>query len=72
MGKRNAKDIEHQLRELIDQAGISRYRLAKLSGVSQGVISHFMNGERSLTLTTVAKLAEILEIEFKPVKRKGR
>lgn len=67
------RNIEGQLREAILQGGMSRYALSKLSGVSQGVISHFVNRNRSVTMETAAKLAAVLGLELRPVrKRKAR
>lgn len=67
-------DIEEQLRQAILGAAISRYALSKASGVSEGVISRFVNGYRTVTMETAAKLAMTLGLEFKPTKkrRKGR
>jgi plasmid maintenance system antidote protein VapI len=57
-------DIQEQLRQAILHAGISRYRLAKLSGVTQAVISTFVNYKRSATMDTAAKLATALGLEL--------
>lgn len=68
-------DIQEQLRQAILHAGISRYRLAKISGVTQAVISTFVNYKRSATMDTAAKLATALGLELTPMKkpaRKGR
>lgn len=65
-------DIEGQLREAILKSKLTRYRLAKLTGVSQGVLSNFVNGHRSLTLQTAAKLAAGLGLELRPKRKKGR
>ena len=61
-------DIEEELRQAIIGAAISRYRLAKLSGVSEGVISNFVNRRRTVTMATGAKCAAILGLELRPVK----
>ena len=71
MGKR-LSDIEQQLRKAIRQSGMSRYRLSKLTGVSDGVLSNFVNRKRSLTLKTAAKLAKALGLELRPKNKKGR
>ena len=65
------KDIEKQLRRAILSADISRYRLSQLTGVSEGVLSNFVNGHRSLTLTTAAKVAKALRLELRPKGKKG-
>jgi plasmid maintenance system antidote protein VapI len=57
-------NIEEQLRQAIADGGMSRYRLAQLTGVAEAVLSNFMNRKRSITLTTAAKLAEALGLEL--------
>ena len=65
-------DIEEQLRKAILDSDMSRYRLSQLTGVANSVLSNFVNGHRSLTLTTAAKIAKVLELSLKPDKKKGR
>ena len=60
-------DIEEQFRNAINTCGMSRYRLSKLTGVSDGVLCNFVKGHRSLTLRTAAKLAKALDLELRPV-----
>lgn len=62
-------DIQEQLRQAILHAEVSRYRLAKLSGVSEAVISTFVNRKRSATMDTAAKLATVLGLELTPIKK---
>ena len=69
MGKK-APDIEEQFRRAIRTCGMSRYRLSKLTGVSDGVLCNFVNGHRSLTLTTAAKLAKTLRLELRDMDEK--
>ena len=71
MAKQEAQ-LERQLRQAIRESGMSVYRLAKLSGVPQPVLSRFMNGTRGITLATTSKLASVLGLELRPTKRKGR
>lgn len=72
MGKR--PNIEDRLRQVILTAGISRYQLAKLSGVSQAALSLFVNRKRTITLESAAKVAAVLGLELRPKAsaRKGR
>ena len=65
-------DIQEQLRQAILDAGISRYRLSKLSGATQAVISTFVNRKRSATMDTAAKLATVLDLELKPAGKADR
>jgi plasmid maintenance system antidote protein VapI len=52
------------LRQAILDCGRTRYELAKETGVSQPVLSRFVNGQRDLTLATVDKLAPTLGLEL--------
>jgi len=67
-------DIEAQLRQAVLDAGISRYQLADLSGVTEGQLSRFVRRERTLTLPAAAKVAVVLGLELRPAKQqqKGR
>ena len=65
------KDIELQLRQAIIDSELSRYRLSQMTGVPESVLCTFVNGKRSITMTTAAKLAKALGLELKS-KRKGR
>ena len=42
--------ISDQLRQAIRDSGLTRYRIAKETGLSQVTLSRFFNGERGLTL----------------------
>ena len=66
-----SKDIEKKLREEIVNSEMSRYRISKLSGVSEAQLSLFVNGKRTLTLPAAAKLAKVLKLELKS-RKKGR
>lgn len=70
-------DIEDQLREAVAESELSRYRIAKLSGVSEGQLSRFVMDKddprhRTLTLTSAARVADVLGLELTPKPRKGR
>ena len=65
-------DIEEQLRRAIVESPMTRYAISKSSGVSQSVLSNFVNRNRSVTMETAAKLADVLGLELTARKRKGR
>ena len=69
-----ARDIETQLRDAILGSGMSRYQIAKQAGVTDSQLSLFLSGQRSLTLTSAAKIAHVLDLELvkKNRKRKAR
>lgn len=64
------ENIEQRLRRAVLESGLSRYQIAKISGVSEAQLSFFVNGKRSLTLPVAARLAEVLGLELRPIKRK--
>ncbi len=63
-------DLDKQIRDLISRSGMSQYRLAIESGVSDAAVCRFLNGNQSLTLRTASKLLAALNVsvEFKPSK----
>jgi plasmid maintenance system antidote protein VapI len=61
------KDIEIQLREAILGSGMSCYEIAKRAGVTNSQLSLFINNQRSLTLTSAAKIARVLGLELRSV-----
>ena len=75
-------DIEEQLRAMIHKLGtakpgrkkgktpMTRYRLSKLSGVSQPQLIQFLKGDKTITLRSAAKLAEALGLELRPKRKK--
>jgi plasmid maintenance system antidote protein VapI len=65
-----SKDIEQKLRKAIVRSKMSRYRISQLSGVGEAQLSLFVNGKRTLTLTSAAKVAKVLGLELKPKKEK--
>jgi len=66
------KDIEKQLKQAIEKSKMSRYRIARESGLTESQLSYFINGHRTLTLSAAAKLAKALGLELRPIDKKGR
>ena len=69
-------DLLDSIRGAIEQAetsGVTRYRIALDTGISQALLSRFMSGERGLSVESIERLAEYLGLEIivRP-KRKGR
>ena len=67
------KLISEQLRNLILNADISRYRIAQITGLSEALLSRFVNRVSGLSLESIDKIGECLELEIvRPEKRKRR
>jgi len=54
-----------RLREIREQKGLSQERLAALAGLNRTYISKIERGERTVSIKTVAALAQGLEVEAK-------
>lgn len=72
MAKKQAKKapptIAAQLRAAVADSGLSQYRIAKETGISQPIITRFVNGDRDMSLENAGKLADFLGLHL--VKRK--
>ncbi|HEX8523292.1 MAG TPA: helix-turn-helix transcriptional regulator [Tepidisphaeraceae bacterium] len=66
------KNLSGRLRERIEQSGESRYRIARVTGISQAALSRFMSAERGLSLESADKLAEYFNLELVPAKRQRK
>jgi transcriptional regulator with XRE-family HTH domain len=58
------KSVIDQLQRAIKDSGETEYAIAKGSGVSQSGLNRFVNGERSISLETAAKLCEYLKLHL--------
>ena len=75
MPTRPAATITERLRGAIESAGVTRYRIAKETGVSEAALSRFVHGKQGLDLSSADKLAAYLGLELvklEPLKSKGR
>ena len=68
---RKRPKFSDQLRRAVDASGLSRYRIAKLLGVSESLLSRFMAG-RWLGQLTLDALAALLDLHVATGKKKGR
>ena len=70
VAKRKRKSLADELRAAIDDSGLTQYRIAKDTGISQPVINRFVNREREVSLETADKLLRYLGIELRRGKRR--
>jgi len=61
--------FEEFLRKTINEDERSVYRIAKESGVSAGQLSRFLGRERSITISTLARLMLVLGLEIRRAKK---
>jgi DNA-binding phage protein len=73
MPKSAKNDGKHSLskvlRETIRNRGLTAYATAKQAGVSVDAVQRFMKDERGLTLQTVDKIADSLDLTLCPDKK---
>ena len=58
--------LADQLRQAINESGLTQYRIAKESGVQQTILSRFATGERNVQLDTADKLAAYFGMSLNP------
>ena len=56
------KKLTDQLREAIDDSGMTRYRIAQETGISEASLSKFYLGQRGLSMEAMNALGECLEL----------
>ena len=68
--------LSDQVRSAITTCGLTRYRIAQETGISEATLCRFMSGERGLTMTALDTLAEFLDLRLtmagKPIRKKGK
>lgn len=65
-------DLGGQLRAAFAESGLSRFAWAKKAGVSYAMVFHFCAGDRTVTLDSASKLADVLGVEFRPKRDGGK
>jgi transcriptional regulator with XRE-family HTH domain len=68
--QRQEGPLTEGLRAAIEASGLTRYRIAKETGVPETSLMRFMRGETSLRLDKADALAKYLGLEL--VKRRGK
>lgn len=64
MENRVNKSLTDQLRQAIDDSGLSRYRIAKETGISESGLAQFYNGHRGLSMEALNALGEFLQLKI--------
>ena len=66
--------IDEQLKQAIEESGMSHRRLSQESGVNRRVIGRFVEGGygSDIRISSVARLADFLGLELRPVRDKSK
>jgi hypothetical protein len=62
MAKKQTKLLSDQLRQVIDDCGVTRYRIAQETGISETALALFYNGHRGLSMKALNALGEYLQL----------
>ena len=60
--------ITADLLEAITTSKLSRYQIAKQSGISESVLSRFVSGQTSLSLENLDRIATVLGLRLKRIR----
>ena len=63
MGTKRVK-LSEQVRRAVKQCGLSRYRICKVIGMDQSIMSRFMTGKGGLSMANLDALADVLGLRI--------
>ena len=70
MTKKQAKQFSDEIRSAVENSGLTRYRIAKETGIDAAALCRFVQGQVGLTMENLDKLAECIGLhvtaEHKP------
>jgi DNA transposition AAA+ family ATPase len=64
MAKRRSKNMTDQIRQAIDDSGLTRYRIAAETGIDESALAKFYNGHRGLSMDALNRLGKFLELRI--------
>jgi transcriptional regulator with XRE-family HTH domain len=64
MAKKRFKLFTDQLRQVIDKSGLTRYQIAKATGIDESALAKFYNGHRGLSMDALNALGEFLQLRI--------
>jgi len=64
LAKKRTNLMTDQLRQAIDDSGLTRYRIAKKTGISESALAQFYNGHRGLSMEALNALGKFLQLRI--------
>jgi transcriptional regulator with XRE-family HTH domain len=64
MAEKRLKKLTDQLRQAIDDCGLTRYEIAKQTGIDESALAKFYNGRRGLSMEALNALGEFLQLKI--------
>lgn len=62
MTKKQPTKLTDQLRQAIDECGLTRYEIAKRTGIDESALAKFYNKHRGLSMEALNALGECLQL----------
>jgi transcriptional regulator with XRE-family HTH domain len=72
MAKRRSNLLTDQLRQAIDDSGLTRYQIAVATGIDESALAKFYNGHRGLSMDALNALGEFLQLTITLGRRPGK
>lgn len=72
MKRKEPVTIGSELKEILNEEGMTAYRLAKVLGLTQGYLSRLFNDRFNPSYGLVKKIAEVLGYDLQLVKRQPK
>ncbi len=73
MSDKRVELLTDQLRKAIDDSGLTRYQIAKGTGIDESALAKFYNGRRGLSMAALNALGQFLQLKItlgrKPTKK---
>lgn len=64
--------LTDQLRQAIDDSGLTRYQIAKATGIDESALAKFYNGHRGLSMGALNALGEFLQLRITLGRKRGK
>lgn len=64
MATKRTNKLTDQLRQAIDDCGLTRYQIAKETGIDESALAKFYNGHRGLSMEALNALGECLQLKI--------
>jgi transcriptional regulator with XRE-family HTH domain len=72
MGKKRHNLLTDQLRRAIDDSGLTRYQIAKATGIDESALAKFYNGHRGLSMDALNALGKLLQLTITLGRKPGK
>ena len=72
MGKKRTALLTDQMRQAIDDSGLTRYQIAKATGIDESALAKFYNGHRGLSMDALNGLGEYLQLTITLGRKPGK